>query len=451
MRETKRKKDNKQKKDNKRNTKKQNKTSIIKLEHGTRFSKKNGWIRIKIHGNAFERGFAHGYLLAKELQEIKDAFAFILEVNGYFRNVTNYETFCREKITPSIQTDFPEFFEEIQGISAGAIAAGFPTISFDFIVGWNALLSTYTIVPERCSAFISIHKGNIVMAHNTHTDLLTGQMANVIMEICPSNGHRILMQTSPGWICSGTDFFIIENGIIGCESTIGNINYTPEFGAPYFCRIRQAMQYGNSLDDYVKIMLKNNAGDYPCTWFLGDTKKKEIMQLEIAKETHAVERKTEGVFYGINSAHDETIRKTETTDKTYGNTKTTSGARNMRLHYLLYEKYAGKMTLENAKKIISDHYDVYLDKETQGNNRTICKHSHLDPKKRRRGSYYPFGCTDGKIVDTKMATNMSFIGRFGSSCGIAFNVKTYIEKHPKYKRWEKYLKSMPSQPWTQLL
>jgi hypothetical protein len=445
MRETKRKKETNP---NKRKTIKH---AIPQNIHGKRYPEKNGWIRIKIHGNAFERGFAHGYLLAKELQEIQDAFSFILETNGYFKNVTNYETFCRENITPIIQTDFPEFFEEIQGISAGAIAAGYPLLSFDFIVAWNCLLSTYTIVPkERCSAFISIYEGNIVMAHNTHTDLLTGQKVNIILEICPTEGHRIVMQTSPGFICSGTDFFIVENGIIGCESTIGNINYTPEFGAPYFCRIRQAMQYGNSLDDYVKIMLKNNAGDYPCTLFLGDTKRKEIMQLEIAKETHAIERKKEGVFYGINAAHDETIRKTETADKTYGNTKTTSGARNMRLHYLLYEKYAGNITIENAKKIIADHYDVYLDRETIGNSRTICKHTHLDPRKSNRSQYYPYGCTDGKIVDTKMANEMSFIGRFGSSCGTEFNVKKYVKKHPKYKRWGNYLKNMPSQPWIKL-
>jgi hypothetical protein len=111
------------------------------------------------------------------------------------------------------------------------------------------------------------------------------------------------------------DWFICENGIIGCESTIGDINYNPEFGAPYYCRIRQAMQYGNSLDDYVKIMLENNAGDYPCSWFLGDTKRKEIMIFELAFKTHSVERKREGVFYGVNSVMDPKMRKKETVDK----------------------------------------------------------------------------------------------------------------------------------------
>jgi len=416
---------------------------------GKRLSNKNGWIRIKIYGNAFERGFAHGYLLSKELREIYEVFPFILKETMETK-YEEYKTYCKNKISPNIQAFFPEFFEEIQGISAGANAAGCECITIDFIIAWNSLLSTYTIFPERCSAFISLEKGNIVMAHNTHTDLLTGQLANVVMEICPADGNKFIMQTTPGFICSGTDWFIVENGIIGCESTIGDINYTPEFGVPYFCRIRQAIQYGNSLDDYVKIMLDKNAGDYPCTWFLGDTKNKEIMQLEIAKKKHSVERKKEGVFYGINSAHNTEIRKEETNDTDYGNTKTSSGARNMRLHYLLYEKYAGKMNVENAKKIISDHYDVYLDKETKGNSRTICKHTNLDPDTSNRDAFYPFGCTDGKVMDSKMAREMSFEGRYGNSCGTDFNVKKYITKHPKYKRWGKYLKNTPKQPWVKL-
>jgi hypothetical protein len=301
-------------------------------------------------------------------------------------------------------------------------------------------------IVERCSSFISIENGNIIMAHNTHTDYLTGKTASIVMDIIPEKGNRMVMQTSPGFICSGMDWFICDNGIIGCESTIGDINYNPEFGAPYYCRIRQAMQYGNSLDDYVKIMLENNAGDYPCSWFLGDTKRKEIMMFELAFKTHSVERKREGVFYGVNSVMDPKMRSKETVDKDFGNTETSSGARNMRMHYLLFEKYAGKMTIANAKKIITDHYDVYLDENTDGNSRTVCK--HIDNINANRDDHYPFGCTDGKVVDTKLARTMSFIGRFGLPCGQSFSAKKHILKHPKYKKWEPYLEDMPSRPWS---
>lgn len=420
------------------------KNSNIMIQGKRAAVSKDGWIRVQIYGQPFPRGFAHGYLLSNELQRIHDMFPFIIkdQLNTSYQQ---YEKDCREKITPHIQKLFPEFFEEMQGISSGAISAGFPKITFDFIVAWNSLLSTYTMydkkkILERCSSFISIENGNIIMAHNTHTDYLTGNTANIIMDIIPEKGNRMVIQMSPGYICSGMDWFICENGIIGCESTIGDINYTPEFGAPYYCRIRQAMQYGNSLDDYVKIMLENNAGDYPCSWFFGDTKRKEIMMFELAFKMHSIERKKEGVFYGVNSVMDPKIRMKETVDKDFGNTKTSSGARNMRLHYLLFEKFAGKMTVANAKTIITDHYDVYLDENTNGNSRTVCKHIGDD--------YYPFGCTDGKVVDTKMAKKMSFLGRFGLPCGQSFSAKKHISKHPKYKKWESYLEDMPSRPWS---
>jgi hypothetical protein len=68
------------------------------------------------------------------------------------------------------------------------------------------------------------------------------------------------MQTSPCWIWSGTDFFITSKGIIGTETTIGGfIAYENNYPIGY--RIRQAMQYGNNLDDYINILLDGNSGD----------------------------------------------------------------------------------------------------------------------------------------------------------------------------------------------
>jgi hypothetical protein len=103
---------------------------------GKRLSNKNGWIRIKIYGNAFERGFAHGFLLAKELREIYDAFPFILKETMETK-YKEYKTYCKNKITPNIQAFFPEFFEEIQGISAGAISAGCECITVEFFILLN--------------------------------------------------------------------------------------------------------------------------------------------------------------------------------------------------------------------------------------------------------------------------------------------------------------------------
>jgi hypothetical protein len=43
---------------------------------------------------------------------------------------------------------------------------------------------------------------------------------------------------------------------------------------------------------------------------------------------------------------------------------------------------------------------------------------------------------------------MGFYGRWGSSCGTAFNVKEFIQLHRQWQRYEPYLDDRPSQPWT---
>ena len=433
--------------------------------NGIKKKQKNGWIKMKIYGTSLERGFAHGFLLRKELQKIRrEILPFLVE--NSFPNISyeKYEKDCRENITDNIREKFPEYYTELQGIEAGAKSYdGDDIITIDFLIAWNAFLSMASFYHKRsavdhCSAFIAIgeatEKGDIIMAHTTHSDFVSAKTLNIVLEIIPEKGNKIKMQTSPGLICSSSDWFICGNGIIGCETTIGGINYKPKFGVPYFCRIREAMQYGNTLDDYVRIMTKDNAGDYAGSWLLGDTRNstKEIMLLEIALHTKNIERKTNGIFYGMNSAISPEIREKETTDKTHWDMNETSGARNIRFHILLYEKYYGKLNIHNAKAILSDHYDISQTKEIDGNMLTICKHTNLDHRDTKlRTAYYPFGCTDGKVINSEMTRNMTFVGRMGPACGTPFYAHRFLEKHPEYKqKWKKVLPDMLTEPWITL-
>lgn len=415
---------------------------------------KNGWICVKIEGDPFPRGFAHGYLLALELKRVKKVFPFILK-KYYHIPFKTYLSYCAKHITPKIQEYSLEMYEELCGIVAGATTKGID-IDLDFLVGWNSYLSLYSYHKangskhplERCSAFIACgsatEKGDVVMAHNTHTDFVTGQLCNIILDIRPTNGHCFRMQISPGNIASGTDWFMCENGIIGCETTIGGFIHAPKFGVPYFCRIRKAIQYGETLDEYAAIMKDGNAGDYPCSWLLGDTKKKEIMMIELGLTVVKVHKKTDGVFYGMNSAISPELREKETDDKDFLDTHTASGARNVRLHFLLYETYYGKINLGNARKIIGDHYDVLLGKDVR-NSMGICKHMENDSTE-----YFPFGCTDGKVINSEMAKDMSFWGILGSACGRSFSVHDFVKKHPQFKSWKDYMHDFPHLPWTKL-
>jgi hypothetical protein len=83
------------------------------------------------------------------------------------------------------------------------------------------------------------------------------------------------------------------------------------------------------------------------------------------------------------------------------------------------------------QKIISDHYDYNLGKQ-QTNRKSICKHMENDPT-----GEYPYklsGAFDGKVANSSMIKTMSFLARYGSSCGKRhFMKEQYLQQHPEKK------------------
>ena len=442
-------------------TRKNNKTPI----NGRVLEKeKEGWKIVEVFGEPFEMGYAHGYLLHDELREIKKTFPFIVK-NELKISFSPYVEKSNVLIKPVLKTKYPDLYQEIRGISQGAKKRGLD-ISVDFLISWNAYMSLQSVFLDdsietennnaekvhRCSAFIATgnatKNGDIVMAHNTHTHFAEGRFMNIVMYLKPSRGIPFMMQMAAGFIASVTDWFLTEAGIIGCETTIAYTNYKPSFGSPFFCRIREAMQYGNSLDQYVDIMLKDNAGDYACSWQFGNVNTGEIMLFELGLEHYNVQRTKNGVYYGMNSAIDYHLRSRETEDNSIFDPTRPTGSRNYRLHHLLNEKYYGKITTDNAKVILSDHYDMSL-LRTQMNGRSICKHrEHVPPIEGQKVK--PVGAVDGKVVNSKMAKKMEFLARFGCSCGRDFRKSDFLKKHPEYEKWRPYLVDFPKTEWTRI-
>jgi hypothetical protein len=438
----------------------------MKIKNG--FSlQKNGWTYISIKGNPRERGFAHGYLVAEDfikIQKMLDFFVF--ESYGfkwdYFIKKINDDFYEMTK------NDFPEMFEEMMGISEGLNANHCKT-SIQEIIAWNFYLSiSYWFkdpagnktheggARDKCSAFIAVgdwtEDGKIVCAHNSFTDYVDGQYAYVVLDIQPTHGHRIIMQTSPGWIWSGTDFFITSKGIIGTETTIGG--FLPyEKKIPIGYRIRKAMQYGNSMDEYVKILLDGNSGDYANSWLFGDIHKNEIMRIELGLKYYNVEKTKNGVFIGFNATYDPQIRNIECSNQGFFDIRRHQGARYVRLSDLM-DEYKGKLNIEVAKQIIADHYDVYLKTENKC-SRTVCSHYDLDPREYMSSAgrpvpFAPHGAVDGFVVDSSMARKMVMCGRYGNSCGTPFLKKEYIKNNRQFEMFEPYLFDRPSQPWIEM-
>ena len=307
---------------------------------------------------------------------------------------------------------------------------------------------------ERCSAFIAVgdwtKDGKIVCAHNNFSNFIDGQLAKYVVDIKPTNGNRILMMGFPGWIWSGTDFFVTSAGIIGTETTIGGfIAY--ENNMPICCRIRKAMQYGKTLDDYEKILLEGNSGDYANSWLFGDTNKNEIMRIELGLRFHKKEKTKNGYFIGFNAPYDSRIRNLECVNTGIDDIRRHQGARKVRLNDLMSE-HKGNINIEIAKQIISDHYDVYLNKENPC-SRTCCSHYELDAREfmsdpSRPKPFQPRGALDGNVIDTRMAKNMSFELRWGNSCGMPFDAKKFCSENRVWDYLVKYLYDRPQQPWT---
>jgi len=425
---------------------------------GSVISNHHGWKSLYIYGDAYERGVAHGYLLYDELKRVLKIFPFILKEQ---LKVTLKEYIKKSNvlIKPVIMRDFQEIYQEMEGISTGAKYRGVH-ISLDYLIAWNSYMSLYTVFKkkssedgnlEKCSAFIATGNatkdGKIVMGHTTHCNFITGSLFNIVLYVVPTTGHPFVMQISPGYVASVSDFFISSSGIIGCETTISATNYQPDFGAPFFCRIRMAMQYCHTLDQYVKLMLEDNAGDYACSWQFGNIHTNEIMLFELLHKRHSIKRTMNGVYYGMNSAIDPDLRLTETDDSEYNDVTKSSGARNYRLNHLLNDEYYGKIDIHTAKLVLSDHYDMDLNR-VKMDTLSVCKHTELDPHVSKRPGFYPFGCVDGKITTTDLAKQMQFIGRFGSACGRKFSAKEHIKKHPQYKSWAPFLSDFPRYPWT---
>jgi hypothetical protein len=426
---------------------------------------KNGWNYISVSGSPKERGYSYGFYCAKEFKKIQDMLAFFMLES--FGQTWEYfiEEVCKD-IKEKSQKDFPEFFEEIEAIAEGCSAAGTKT-SIDEILTWNFYLSIpywYSTrgnfagkeggARDKCSAFIAVgdwtSDGKIVCAHNSFADFIDGQYMRTILDLNPDNGCRMLFQTCACWIWSGTDFFITSNGFIGTETTIGGFN-AYENNIPIMFRIRKAMQYGKSLDEYVSFLLQGNSGDYANSWLFGDIHNNEILRIELGLKYHKVERTKNGFFVGFNGAYDPKIRNLECVNSGFYDTRRHQGARYVRLNDLM-DEHKGKINIEIAKLIIADHYDVYLQKHDNPCSRTVCSHYELDAREYmsqadRPKPFSPHGALDGVVVDSNMAKRMSFFGRFGCSCGIPFDANTFFKKYRQWEMFKDYVFDRPSQPW----
>src|ERR1700685_3317466 len=218
---------------------------------------RGGWIYVHLEGAPHDIGYQHGYLLAPE---IADAFqSFRLEAtHNSGRDWEFFRRDPREMLWPKID---PEYQAELQGIVDG-LQANKTKLDLDDIVALNAFQElpdyyvpwlnsqTQTSKASReethahCSAFIATGSWTkdhqIVMAHSNWTSYMDGERWNIIFDIVPQSGNRMVMDGFPGVIASDDDYGVTSGGLMITETTIAYFHGWDPPGKAEFGRAREA-------------------------------------------------------------------------------------------------------------------------------------------------------------------------------------------------------------------
>ena len=419
---------------------------------------RNGWIPVRLQGTPGQIGFQHGYLLARE---IEDALAVTrLQLTHDSRRDWRFYRAAAEKILwPRVPE---EYRQEIRGMASGLAAKGVKADAVDLtVLNANIELGYYTAwldksgkpaAPDRCSAFVATGRytrdGKVVIGHNNWSGYLEGARWNIIFDIRPAKGHRILMDGFPGFIHSGDDFGINSAGLVITETTITGFHGFDPAGAPEFVRARRAMQYAATIDEFAAIMKEGNNGGYANAWLVADLNRNEIARLELGLKNVTLERKSDGYFVGANFPVQPKLAAEET-DFAVKDMSVSANARRVRWEQLMAES-KGRIDLAAGKAFLADHYDSYARKPGSPSERTLCGHVDLSPRGLMpwQQPFGPAGAVQNKITTADLARRMEMEAAIGHACGIDFRAAGFLAQHPEFGWTKPLLRDLPSRPWT---
>lgn len=426
----------------------------------------DGWQFVHLEGTPEQIGFEHGQLLSAEIADLLHVTK-VESQHDTNRDWNFYREASRKMLWPHIDA---EYQQEMQGIAKGAQTKGVKVDVWDIVAlnGAIELPSYYVpwlnkrehaanapqIRPDgHCSAFIATGSftkdGKIVVAHNNWSSYADGERWTVMFDIQPAHGHRMLMDGEPGVITSQDDFGVTDAGLIITETTITQfIGWNPD-GKAEFVRSRKAMQYANSIDEYVAIIKDGNNGGYANDWLVGDRNTGEIAYLELGLKNTPLWRTKDGYFISSNFARDPALIKDETDGFDLKNMSTSMNARRVTWEHKIAAN-KGRIDVALAEEFLGSHEDSYTGK-VGPDARTLCGHIDNDPHGVPEWDdkpFYPDGAVTGKVTDSDLAAHLSLVGRAGHPCGEDFIAAPFFAAHPEYDYLKPILKDMKAGPWT---
>ncbi len=440
---------------------------------------KNGWIFLHVEGSPSKRGEQHGYLVAAEIADLIETLKAYVSNSGSPKSWEDFRKASSDILLPKIEK---EYVDELKGILKGMGKAGVQSYDLTDLVTMNAVAeletyfeatateaAPYTRIFRRipgaapdasdlthCSAFIATGSatkdGRIVLAHNTWSYYLLTQRFNVIIDIKPSKGARILMQCSPGYIHSSTDFAISSYGLVISETTIARATGFDTDGIPEFVRMRKAAQYAKTIDDFYTIIKTGNNGGYANTWLVGDTTTNEIAKIELGLKNVAFYRSMDGYYDGVNYVDDSKMIRDECGPSLWDMLSGTwprklaggnaCSARRLRWFSLL-DQNKGLVDAENSKEFLADQIDPLTGQFSPGEKVLMCRMEiQLPPWN------LPYGAGDGKVVTSELADKMSFWARMDHPDGSTYSWDQFFVDNPQYAWQKPYLRELRDNPWT---
>lgn len=288
-----------------------------------------GWIFVHIEGKPYQRGYQYGYLLAEEIKMFIEKLA----VNYSSTDTQGGWNRTRFQVDAMLLRKYDdEYLTEMKGIADGAAKNGakvfdrpvdlLDIVAINSSIDLDYMQSALRVTPNpltgksflsneeelsiqerlhKCSAFLANNSatkdGRIVYGQIFMWGGYTGYHWNVIADVQPSEGNRLVYQTYPGGIHSGADFYMNSAGIMLGETTVQQTPFNPD-GIPQSNRIRKAAQYANSIDDVVRIMTEKNNGMYTNDWLIGDVKRNEIGILLLGTNKWKLWRSSKQDWYG---------------------------------------------------------------------------------------------------------------------------------------------------------
>jgi hypothetical protein len=307
-----------------------------------------GWIVVHIEGSPYERGYQLGELVADEIAEYIRKLGVLADEDD---PEAGWKRLRFECDTLFLRSYDEEYLREMKGIADGAAEAGAEAwgreIDLVDIVTVNSVVDLgqledaievtphaltgeafaapaeeLAIAPEKhsCSAFAATgpatRDGGVVFGQIFMWGGYTGVHWNVIVDLVPTDGHRLVYQTFPGGIHSGADFYINSAGIVIGETTVAQTPWAPD-STPQSNRIRKAAQYASSIDDVERILWDGNNGMYTNDWPIADVKTGEVAILLLGTRSKKLWRTgedmapfgTPGFLWANNNNRDAEVRK----------------------------------------------------------------------------------------------------------------------------------------------